>query len=224
MAPNWSRNSCSLFATGCWLLLLPTPAGAHRLDEYLQATRVGIERARVSVDIDLTPGVSIAPQVMAWIDGNGDSAISSTESLAYGRQVLASLGLSIDGASVPLSLGETRTATVGEMAAGVGTLRVTASAPIASSARGRHRLTIVNAHHPESSVYLANALIPSDTRIQIVGQYRSQDQRKLIIEYEIGISPAWTRISWVLLGFFVLGALLWRRRLGHSTTVEARPI
>ena len=217
-----SKRACSFLVL--LIPLIPLRAGAHRLDEYLQATRVGIERDRVVVDIDLTPGVSIAPQVMAWVDGNGDGAISSTESLAYGRQVLASLGLSIDGAAVPLSLGETRTATVGEMTSGVGTLRITASAPIASSARGRHRLTIINAHHPESSVYLANALIPSDTQIQIVGQYRSPDQHELTIEYEVGISQAWTRISWVLLGFAVLAARLWRRRLGHSTTVEPRPI
>ena len=53
-----SRNSSWLLASGCWLtvLLMPLPAGAHRLDEYLQATRVGIERDRVSIDIDLTPG------------------------------------------------------------------------------------------------------------------------------------------------------------------------
>jgi hypothetical protein len=206
------------------LTLIPTPAGAHRLDEYLQATRVGIEHDRVNVDVDLTPGVSIAPQVMAWIDGNGDGSISSRESLAYGRQVLASLLLSIDGATVPLSLGEARAATVGEMTAGVGTLRVTASAPMGRSGRGRHQLTIVNAHHPESSVYLANALIPADKRIQILGQYRSQDQRRLTIEYEVGMSRGWTRMSWVLLGLSPVGALLWRRRLDHSTIVETRPI
>jgi hypothetical protein len=206
------------------LPLMPTPAGAHRLDEYLQATRVGIERDRVNIGVDLTPGVSIAPQVMAWIDGNGDGSISSTESLAYGRQVLASLVVSIDGATVPLSLGEARAAAVGEMAAGVGTLRVTASAWVASAERGRHQLTIVNAHHPESSVYLANALIPADKRIQILGQYRSQDQRRLTIAYEVEMSRGWTRMSWVLLGLTPVGALLWRRRLDHSTIVETRPI
>src|SRR4051812_1427661 len=85
------------------LLLIPTPAGAHRLDEYLQATRVAIERDRVNLDIDLTPGVSIAGQVTAWIDVNRDGEISPLESLRYGRDVLSSLALSFDGATLPVN-------------------------------------------------------------------------------------------------------------------------
>src|SRR3954467_12204708 len=86
------------------VLLLPVPAGAHRLDEYLQATRVAIERDRVEVEINLTPGVSIPGQVTAWVDLNRDGEISPFESLTYGRQVLGSLVLSFDGATMPLHL------------------------------------------------------------------------------------------------------------------------
>jgi hypothetical protein len=84
---NLSSNSSWLLAVGGWLLVvLPTTAGAHRLDEYLQATRVAIERERVDVDIDLTAGVSIAGQVTTWIDVNGDGEISQAESFAYARR------------------------------------------------------------------------------------------------------------------------------------------
>ena len=34
---------------------------AHQLDEYLQATRVSLSRNRVGLEIDLTPGATIAP-------------------------------------------------------------------------------------------------------------------------------------------------------------------
>ena len=46
-------------ALGMWLTF-PAPAGAHRLDEYLQTTRVAIDIDRVGLDIDLTPGTSMA--------------------------------------------------------------------------------------------------------------------------------------------------------------------
>jgi len=207
------------------LLLLPATAGAHRLDEYLQATRVGIERDLVNVDIDLTPGVSIARQVAGWIDTNGDGEISSTESLAYGRQMLGSLAISVDGTAVTLNLRDTQAPTIGEMAQGVGTLRMRASAAIPASATGRHQLTIVNSHHPESSVYLANALVPSDKGIEILGQRRSHDQQSLTIEYEVGVSPFRARFSWLAAAFAMLGGTLWaRRRLGRLTTLQSRPI
>src|SRR5262245_16583477 len=162
-----SKNSCWLLTSGCWLvtLLLPTPAGAHRLDEYLQATRVEIERNRVNVGIDLTAGVSIARQVATWIDVNRDGEISQPESVAYGRQVLGSRGLSIDGALLPLNVLDTQAPSIRDMTMGVGTLRVRASADIPSGTAGRHQLTVINTHHPEASVYLANALVPSDKGI-----------------------------------------------------------
>ena len=88
--------------------LTPSHLSAHRLDEYLQATRVGIERERVSLEIDLTPGVSVARQVTAWIDSDGNRVISLPESLAYGRRVLDALSLTVDGRAVSLALGTSR--------------------------------------------------------------------------------------------------------------------
>jgi hypothetical protein len=206
------------------LPVIPAPAGAHRLDEYLQATRVGIERDRVNVDIDLTPGVSIAGQVMAWLDLNGDGEISSTESIAYGRQVLASLAMSVDGEPVRLSGLDAQAPAIAEMAMGLGTIRVRASG-ISSSRSGRHQLTIINTHHPESSVYLANALVPSDKGIEILGQHRSADQHSLTIEYEIGMSAFRARIAWLGVVVTLVSTTFWaRRRLGHFSQRQTSPI
>jgi hypothetical protein len=206
-------------------LLIPLPAGAHRLDEYLQATRVGIERDRVDVEIDLTPGVSIARQVTAWIDLNRDGEISRLESLTYGRQVLSSLVVSFDGATMPLHVLDAQAPTIGDMALGIGTLRLRASAAIPSTATGRHQLTLINAHHPDSSVYLANALVPSDTRIHILGQRRSTNQHSLTIEYDIGISAVWMRLSWTLCAVALIVGMAWTRsRLDHFTIRRARSV
>jgi hypothetical protein len=225
MVPGSLRNSFWLVAFGCWLiiLLVPMTVDAHRLDEYLQAARVAIERDRVVVDVDLTPGIRIARQVTGWIDVNGDGEISLTESLAYGREVVGSLVLSVDGATTPLSVLETQAPAIADMAIGVGTLRVRASAAIASRATGRHQLTVVNTHHLESSVYLANALVPSDKGIEIVCQRRSPDQHSLTIEYEVGTSAFRARVLWLGAAVTLLGARLWScRRLGHLRPAPAR--
>ena len=225
MVPGLLRNSFWVLASGCWVsILLPTTVSAHRLDEYLQATRVAIERDRVNVDIDLTAGANIARHVATWIDVNGDGEISQAESLAYGRQVLGSLVLSVDGATMPLNVLDTEPPTIGEMAMGVGTLRLRASAGIRSGASGRHQLTVVNTHHPESSVYLANALVPSDEGIEILAQRRSPDQHSLTIEYEVGMSAFRARVMWLGAAVTLLGVILWTRRLSHFLQCQTGPI
>ena len=48
---------------------------AHRLDEYLQAAILTIEKDRVQVSMRLTPGVAVYAVVLAGIDSNGDGLI-----------------------------------------------------------------------------------------------------------------------------------------------------
>ena len=191
--------------------------GAHRLDEYLQAARVGIGIDRVNLDIDLTPGVNIASNVAAWIDTNGDREISTSESQAYGRQVLRSVSLSVDGVTAPLRLIDVQAPAIRQMAEGVGTFRLRASADLPATAAGRHHVTLINTHHPESSVYLANALVPADATIRILGQNRTRDQHSVTIDYEVGNSRFWTRVSWLFAAATVLGmAVVTRRGLSRS--------
>ena len=49
------------------LLFVGAPASAHRLDEYLQATTISVEKDRVQAQIRLTPGVTVLPLVLAKI-------------------------------------------------------------------------------------------------------------------------------------------------------------
>ncbi len=187
------------------LLISCTPLGAHRLDEYLQATRVDIDVHRVNLEIDLTPGVSIAKQVTGWIDTNGDGQLSQPEGLAYAKDVLMSLALTIDRKPVTLTLRGVQVPKVDDIAGGVGTIRLLASAELADGSNGRHELTFVNTHRRDVSVYLSNALIPTDNRILILTQQRDRDQHSLTIGYDMETMGVLRRISWVGGALLLLG-------------------
>ena len=50
------------------LLVFPATMLAHRLDEYLQATRLSLALDRIVLKADLTPGVDVAPLVFSLIN------------------------------------------------------------------------------------------------------------------------------------------------------------
>lgn len=190
----------------------PVPAGAHRLDEYLQATRLSIDIDRVSLDIDLTPGVSVASRVFGWMDTNGDGEISTAENEAYARQIVSALVLSVDGRAVPVTFVDGRFPDVRDMTAGIGTIRLRATSKMQPASSGRHQLAYVNDHRPEMSVYLVNALVPADPRIRITDQRRDPSQHRLTLDYDVTTRSAWTRTSWLLAALTAVGLLAVARR------------
>lgn len=210
----------------------PVPAGAHRLDEYLQATRLSIDINGASLDLDLTPGVSVASRVIGWIDTNGDGDVSTAEQEAYARQILSAVALSVDGRSVPVAFVEGRFPDVRDMTAGVGTIRLRATSTWQPASSGRHRIAYVNEHRPETSVYLVNALVPADPRIRITDQRRDPSQHRLTLDYDVTMGPAWIGTSWLLAGLAALGLLavtkrrrpswLFYRRSGGQETISLK--
>lgn len=185
----------------------PVPVGAHRLDEYLQATRVSIGVDRVSLDIDLTPGVSVASRVFGWMDTNRDGEISATESEAYARRILSAVVLSVDGRAVPVTLVDSRFPDARDMAAGIGMIRLRATSKIQPASAGRHQLAYANDYRPEMSVYLVNALVPADPHIRITDQRRDPAQHRLTLDYDVTTRSAWARMSWLLGGLGSVGLL-----------------
>jgi hypothetical protein len=171
------------------------PAGAHRLDEYLQATRVSIDRDAVSIEIDLTPGATIASAVFATIDANGDGEIGGDEAQAYARRVLDAVTLSVDGRPAALRLTASQFPTLVEMRAGLGTIRLSARATALVSG-GAHRVEYVNRFSPEISVYLANTVVPPDDRIEIAELHRDWLQRSFAIDYRVNAGPLAGRFAW----------------------------
>ena len=166
-------------------LALAANALAHRLDEYLQATRVAVSTNRIDLSIELTPGVAVVSQVMAVIDKNGDGQISPVEQNDYGKQVLKDLLLRLDDKVSALQLVEASFATVLEMQSGVGVIRLKASAQSNTLTAGKHSLYLTNAHLPLISVYLVNALTPKTPAVQITKQTRDELQKEYRLEFEI---------------------------------------
>lgn len=192
-----------LFAVfGMWLSAA-SPIGAHRVDEYLQATRIGVEIDRIDLEIDLTAGITVASKVSGWIDTNRDGLVSEAESEAYAREILRSLSLSVDGRRAPITFVAIHVPELREMSLGAGTIQVRATAKISPTGAGRHQIVYSNTHRPESSVYLVNALVPSDSRIQIAGQQRDRAQHRLALEYTV--AGGWTPL--LLIGLAMAGVV-----------------
>ena len=183
------------------LLANPGQSSAHRLDEYLQATRVSLERDRVTLEIDLTPGANIAPAINALLDRDGDKTISPAEAEAYARVVLADLVLELDGRPVAVTLTRVEVPPLDEMRNGLGTIQVRAFGAVEVAA-GRRYLHFRNNHHPEGSVYLVNALLPEEDDVDVVDQIRDSRQREVQVEYHVG--PYWpAQVIWI--GFAAAG-------------------
>ena len=201
----------SLTVPALWLTT-PAPAAAHRLDEYLQATRLSVDAELVSVEIDLTPGVRVAPEVYGSIDTDGDGQISNAEAEAYGQEVLRSVVLAVDGRPVGVRLLEIHVPEFDDMSRGMGTIRIRASAAHPAAGSNRHHLSYVNTHRSESSVYLVNVLVPANPRIEIGDQTRDQAQHTLTLEYRVLPDPAWTAAGSLVVGLVMAGALAFTRR------------
>ena len=196
-----------IFAGAMLLVLaLPASSSAHRLDEYLQASRVSLARDQVALEIDLTPGASIAARVAARVDRDADGRISPLEAEAYGRAVVREVLLEVDGRALPLTLTRVEASSIDEMREGLGSIQLVAVGHFREAGAGRHQLHFRNDHHPDSSVYLVNALVPRSRDIAVAAQTRDTHQRDFHLEYDV--RPAWpARLMWLTLGLSGLGAL-----------------
>jgi hypothetical protein len=215
---NWRRLFTSFAFLGA---SLATPAAAHRVDEYLQATRLSIDTERVDLEIDLTAGSALASRVFGWIDTNSNGEISDAEGQVYARQVLNSVVLKVDGWPVPINLVETSFPQFHDMSLGVGTIRLRATAKVPRASAGHHQISFVNTHRTESSVYLVNVLVPANPRIQLADQRRDRAQLGLTLDYQV-VGDAKPAHSFILLAGLVMAAACLFLRRGHSLTHGTR--
>jgi hypothetical protein len=174
---------------GCLLLVLATEAFAHRLDEYLQATRVSVSTNRIDLTIDLTPGVAIVDQLWVVIDKDRDGRVSEAEIAAYAQRVLKDTRVGLDEKVLTLRLVDTSFPALDEVQGGRGVIRIKATAPVGQLSVGRHALNLTNAHLPAISVYLVNALVPKDRAIKITKQNRDELQKEYRLEFGVSPSP-----------------------------------
>jgi hypothetical protein len=182
-------------------------AAAHRLDEYLQATLIGVTRDGIEVEIQLTPGVAVLPVVTAVIDRDRDGRISVEEERAYAARVAREVELRVDGEPAALSLVESTFPPLEAMREGLGTIRMKLR-----TTRTGHALRFENRHLPQISAYLVNCLAAPADGLVVSRQERDEAQRSIAFEYSFGAGAApGSLAAWIGLGPFwpaALGMLL----------------
>jgi hypothetical protein len=161
---------------------LRVPAGAHRLDEYLQAAILSVEKDRIQAFLRLVPGVAVSSAVIASVDSNGDGILSDTERHAYAERVLRDLSLSVDSHVLNPQLLSVDFPSVTEMKEGLGEIKIEFAAKLIPG--GSHRKIVFENHHqPRISAYLVNCLVPRDRDIQIIAQNRNGNQSIYQLDY-----------------------------------------
>jgi hypothetical protein len=195
---------------------------AHRLDEYLQAARIGIDPDRVRIELDLTPGVAVAGPVMSSIDRDRSGVISPDEASAYASAVRNAISLEVDGRAVPLELVDSQFPAIESALKGEGTVRLELAAPVPAQSPGAHRLVFKNTHRPDIGAYLANALVPANPHVTVSSQRRDVNQRELTVDYTLTGTPSTWPDRWMLVNagglILVAAALWWRSRISERTT------
>jgi hypothetical protein len=208
-----------LIAAIAILPLLGASASAHRLDEYLQATLISIEKDRVHAAMRLVPGVAVSSFVLRSIDTNGDGVISQTEQRAYAERVLRDVSLKLDGRILRPRLISVEFSASEEMAQeikdGLGEIRIEFSAELPPSGPNR-RLIFQNLHQGGIAAYLVNCLVPRDRDIRVVAQDRNEQQSFYQLDYvQAGDSAGLPdQRAWLALAALLLLArfgFLWRK-------------
>lgn len=175
------RRALAVVAT----LVAAASASAHRLDETLHAATLSLDEHLLSIELRVTPGVSVARRTLADIDTNGDGSFSHDEKQRYVDRVLKGLTLRVDGRPQPLRATTESFPVPTEILAGTGDIvfELQADLPAGSEA---HTVELDQGAHDASDVYMANALMPKNPAIHIVGQSRNHDQSI----YQVVFTPA----------------------------------
>ena len=169
-------------------ILAPAATLAHPLDVYLMGSYVTVTPTQVEVEVDATPGVLLAPDVLTQIDTNGDGTLSDAESRAYVQTIVDALQLSVDGTPLTLSVTKIEMPSSLNIQAGYGLIRIYTSADLpasATAAGATASLSYVNGYTPTGAMYQVNTFTSGDTPIGLGAQQRSDDQASLDVQFAI---------------------------------------
>ncbi len=184
-----------LLVAAAILLSLVASASAHRLDEYLQATIISVEKDHVQASMRLIPGVAVSSAVIASIDSNGDGVLSEPEKWAYVERVLGDLSLTVDGNRLKPKIVSLDFPQVELMRDGLGEIQIEVTADLMRGGSNR-RLILENHHQNSISAYLVNCLVPRDHDIQIVAQNRNEQQSIYQLDYVQAGGPSDPPLKW----------------------------
>jgi hypothetical protein len=177
------------------LVLISPVAFAHPVDECVQAAYLKLGPNALELELDLTPGERVAPQMLKLIDQNRDGLMSQPEAQRYAERVLEDLRLKVDGRSQSFTLTPVMLPPTDVFLAGGGTIKVNARTNLTDTA-GSHSLEFRNAHAPVKSGYLANVFVQSG-EVKILEQKRDATQQDFRVRYSL--EPRAPRLDWVWL-------------------------
>ena len=180
----WSVVLLGLICPLTSVVLPAKEASAHPIDEYVQNTYIDPAPDRTTLELNLTPGVLVAPEMVALIDTDGDGEISETEGEAYSNEVLRDVSLEVDGEPQPLTLTSSQFPTPLDMSAGMGMIRLQIAAGWPAATPGEHQLYYRNDHQPVNSKYLVNAFKKS-SEVEILLQDRERLQHAIRVDYVV---------------------------------------
>ena len=191
-------------------------ASAHPLDELAQASYVEVGRARVAVELNLTPGERVAGKYFASLDENKDGTLSPAERGVCEKRVLGDLRLSLDGKPLAPTLARSEFPTDAILKSGGGSVKLFATTDFAPLAPGKHVLRYENRHEPLKSGYLVAVLVGKDGAA-VGTQSRDDRQQALTLEFSTPAAPSSPLLPGLGAGLIALGAAVfafrrWRQR------------
>lgn len=127
--------------------LAAAPAAAHTADELLQQAYLTPTASRLEIQLDLTPGVLVAPAFARTVDTDGDGKFGSAETAAHVRRVASALEVRVDGRAVALKVTGSTYPPYELLAAAGGSVSVEALADLPAGARA---VTFTNGYAPGS--------------------------------------------------------------------------
>ncbi len=168
-----------------WLLgLMPGAAMAHPLDEFYQVTYLILNADRVTLKIELYPGVLVAPRLLPLLDSNQDDVLSQAEMEAYVDGFISDLTLTVDDEPLPLTVENPDFPPALAVRAGQAVIRFDLHA-VPPSIPGGHALFYRNNHMPDSGVYVINAMTEIPAVVQITDRQRDIQQSSIHMAYQI---------------------------------------
>jgi ABC-type nickel/cobalt efflux system permease component RcnA len=182
--------SLALLSLLIWLLATPTKARAHPLDVYLQAAYITVAPMQIVLELDLSPGVLVAPQVLPQLDTDGDQQISEAEGQAYVDEVLRNVEMQIDGQTPTLAVTEINMPDYLTIQSGYGTIRVFTVANLADNTAGAHKLYYKNNYAPTGSAYQVNAFVDKGAAITLGKQNRDKIQQSMTMDFVINAATS----------------------------------
>jgi nickel/cobalt transporter (NicO) family protein len=169
------------------IVLAPSKAAlAHPLDIFLQASYITVAPTQIVVELDLTPGVLVAPQELTELDSDGDQQITDAERQAYAAMIVGKIVLQVDGQPQALTVTEIDMPEYLTIQAGYGTIRIFTVATLADGMSDSHQVSYANTYAPTGSAYQVNAFVENGAEITLGKQIRDEIQQTMTMNFAIG--------------------------------------